>query len=1141
MNWLGGATMDVGGWLRNIGLGRYAPVFIENAIDSDVFPDLTEGDLEKLGIPLGDRKRLIKAIRTLLADSPTASITSGVTEDAQGGQPRVAVAERRHLTVMICDLVGSTALSGRLDPEDMGAVIDAYHAACARITRTYDGFLAEFRGDGILAYFGYPVAHEDDAERTVRAGLDIVAAVARLETRAAEPLAVRIGIATGLVVVGDLRGESGLREHAVVGDTPNVAARLLALAEPGTIVVAASTRRLLGDLFRLRDLGQHEIKGIADPVAAWAVEGVSSSESRFEAVHAADLTDLIGREGEIDFLLERQRLAWNGEGQIVLISGEPGIGKSRLAAALAERVAGEPHTRLRYQCSPYHTNSALHPFITQLERAAGFKADDTTEQRLVKLEALLAIGASRIEGVAPLFASLLSLPLGERYPPLALSPTQQRRRTLAALLDQFEGFAHRQPILLVFEDVQWADATSLELLDLTVERVRQLPVLALFTLRPDFEPPWVGLPNVGTLTLGRLSRNDVESMVGRVTGGRVLPAEVMKQIVAKTDGNPLFVEELTKAVLEAGLLVEDAEGYRLDGPLPALAIPATLQDSLMARLDRLAPVREIGQIGAAIGRDFSYSLLRAVAGRDETALQHALAQLEQAELVFRRGDPPEAVYSFKHALVRDAAYESLLKSRRQQLHGQIARALEERFTDIVVSQPEIVARHFTEAGLVDLAIDYWLKAGNLALSHSANAEAVKHLRQGIELTQSTAPSARRVRKELDLYLALGPAVAATEGDAAPETLRVFSHARDLLGDGGTPTEQMTVTWGAYLAHNMRAEHAAALEVARQCLALAARHEHPGMSALGHRFIGQTLHFMGAFVEARTHLERTLTLCAANPATIAAYRRFGSDDQSNALSFLAPTLLLLGYPEQCAAAAEQTISRAETMGQAYAKALALSQVAFLGTIGCDAERAVVHADEAISLSIEHGLASPGHRARFFRGALLAQNGDPEAGIELMRNALAATKAKAERNRSTLYLAYLASAHTRLGQPTIALELLDEAIQTAEISSERFFEAELQRLRGETLSNLGDKGGAETALRRALAIAQQQEARWWELRAATSLAKYWRAEGKYAEASSLLEPVYSWFTEGLNRPDLKGAEALLDELRDLSGPQTQARQG
>src|SRR5215813_4105870 len=530
-------------WLVSIGLSEYAQRFADNAIDLSVIRDLTEQDLKDLGVLLGHRRKILRAIAELdgVAPAPTETAPEPPLRDAP---------ERRHLTVMICDLVGSTALSARLDPEDMRAVIDAYHAACARITRTYDGFLAEFRGDGILAYFGYPIAHEDDAERTVRAGLDIIAAVAQLETRAGEPLAVRIGIATGLVVVGDLSREGALRERAVVGETPNLAARLQTLAEPGTIVIAASSRRLLGDLFLLRDLGLHEVKGIAEPVAAWAVEGVSDSESRFEAVRTAGLTRLIGREDELDFLLERQRLAWTGEGQIVLISGEPGIGKSRLAAALAEGIAGEPHTRLRYQCSPYHTNSALRPFIAQLERAPGFQADDTTEQRLDKLEAVLAMGASQVQPVAPLFAALLSIPFGERYPPLSLSPTQHRRRTLAALLDQFEGLARRQPILLSFEDAHWADATSLELLDLTVERVRQLPVLALFTFRPEFEAPWIGLPNVSTLTLGRLNRSNVQSMVARVTGGRPLPAEVTEEIVVKTDGNPLFVEELTKAVLE---------------------------------------------------------------------------------------------------------------------------------------------------------------------------------------------------------------------------------------------------------------------------------------------------------------------------------------------------------------------------------------------------------------------------------------------------------------------------------------------------------------------------------------------------------------------------------------------------------------
>ena len=808
-------------WLASIGLERYTERFVGNAIDGDVLAELTEDDLEKLGIPLGDRKRLIKAIRASLADSPDAVITSGAREDTQSGQPRAVAAERRHLTVMICDLVGSTALSARLDPEEMGAVMDAYHAACARIVRAYDGFIGDFRGDGILAYFGYPRAHEDDAERTVRAALDIAAAVARLETHAAEPLAVRIGIATGLVVVGDSSGEGALWQHAVVGDTPNLAARLQTLAEPGTIVVAASTRRLLGDLFRLRDLGSHELKGIAESVAAWAVEGLSTSDSRFEAVRAAGLTDLIGREAEIDFLLERQRLAWEGKGQIVLISGEPGIGKSRLAAALAERIAGERYTRLRYQCSHYHTNSVLRPIITQLERAAGFKADDTPEQRLDKLEAFLGVDRSRIEVVAPLFAALLSIPFGDRYPPLALSPTQQRRRTLAALLDQFEGVARRRPILLLFEDLHWADATSLELLDLAIERVRQLPVLALFTFRPDLEPPWVGLPDVSTLALGPLDRNDVESIVARVTGGRALPAEVMKQIIDKTDGNPLFVEELTKTVLEAGMLVEDGEGYRLDGPLPPLAIPETLQDSLMARLDRLAPVRELAQIGAAIGREFSYSLVRTLVGRDESALKRKLAQLEQAELVFRRGDPPEAIYTFKHALVRDVAYESLLKSRRYQLHGQIARALQEKFPDIVASQPEMVAHHFTQAGLLDAAIEYWLKAGTKAYSLYANEDAVRFFERASTLLRKLPETRNNLERAVDIRFQLRNALLPLgETDRVLRSLDELDPILARLGD-----KLRSAQYAAYRCnhHFLIGEQRRAIEFAETAVRLAREH------------------------------------------------------------------------------------------------------------------------------------------------------------------------------------------------------------------------------------------------------------------------------------------------------------------------------
>lgn len=1113
--------MDVGGWLRNLGFEKYEPTFVDNAIGGDVLPELTESDLEKLGIPLGDRKRLIKAISTLGAVPAPAVTPPDVRADGAGMQ---AVAERRHLTVMICDLVGSTALSARLDPEDMGAVIDAYHAACARITLSYEGFLADFRGDGIVAYFGYPRAHEDDAERTVRAALDIIAAVARLETRAGEPLSVRIGIATGLVVVG----KGTLREHAVVGDPPNVAARLQGLVEPGTVVIAESTRRLVGDAFSLRDLGRHELKGIPESIAAWAVEGEAVSESRFEAFRSAHRIEIVDRVQELDFLLERQRLASKGEGQIVLISGEPGIGKSRLAAKLAECVAGARYAILRYQGSPYHTNSALRPIIAQLERAAGFKADDTPEQRLDKLEALIAAGGSPARAAVPLLAAMLSIPFGDRYQQPALSPIQQRRSTLTALLDHFESLARLRPILVLFEDVHWADSVTLELIALAVQRTPRLPVLLVLTFRPDFAPPWVGLPNVAMLNLGRLDGSYVATMVTQVAGGRTLPGEVLKEIISKTDGNPLFVEELTKAVLEGGILVEDTRGYRLEGPIPRLAIPETLQDSLMARFDRLVSAREVGQIGAAIGREFSYALVRAVVGRDETALKHALGELEQAQLVFRRGDPPDAVYSFKHALVRDAAYESLLKSRRQQLHGQIARALEKGFPDVVESQPEIVAHHLTEAGLLVPAIEYWLKAGNLALSRSANAEAVKHLRQALELTQAQPPSATRDRKEIDVCLALGPAISATDGYASPETLRVFSHARELLGEGGTLAERMTVLWGVYLAHAMRAEHLAAHDVAQQCATLAAQADHPGISALAHRFMGQTLWMMGAFGEARARLERTLHLCAANRESIASYRRFGADDEVTASGALSRTLWILGDPEKAVDLAAQALARARSLGRAFTTAFALDNEALLGVLGAEPERAAAHAREALAHSIEHSLADYEQRAQFLMGALLAQSGDPKQGIELMRNAIDAVERASNRSRRTLYLGYVAAAHASLGQPDVGLALLDEAIQAVETMNERFFEAELHRLRGDTLLMLGRKGEGEAALRNAITVAQLQNARWWELRAALSLAKHWREERKLREAHSILRPLCNRFADYSDAATLREAQALLHDL-------------
>jgi class 3 adenylate cyclase/ABC-type transport system involved in cytochrome c biogenesis ATPase subunit len=757
--------MDVGGWLRSLGLGQYEALFRTNEIDADILPELTEVDFEKLGVPLGHRKRLLRAISGL-----TAVETSAEPSASTGAKPEPA-AERRQLTVMFCDLVGSTALSARLDPEDLRGIIGAYHRGVTEIVEGFGGFVARYMGDGVLVYFGYPRAHEDDAERATRCGLALVDWVPQLDQ--VEEFQARVGIATGLVVVG---GE--VVEHDVAGDTPNLAARLQALAEPGQIVIAGATRRLIGDLFRLTDLGPQTAKGFAEPIEAFAVEDVAVTESRFEAARRG-LTDLVGRAAESVLLRNRLRAAWSGAGQIILLSGEAGIGKSRLAAQLAAEVANEPHTRLRYQCSPYHRDSVLHPFVVQLGRAARLTAEDAPETQLNKLEAILA--PARIAETAPLFASLLSIPTDGRYPPLALSAAQQRRLTLAALLDQLEALARQKPVLMLFEDVHWADATSLEVLDLTVERVRALPVLALFTFRPEYEAPWTGLSHVTSIALERLAPAEVETLAEHVAG-RPLPPEVTAQIVAKTDGVPLFVEELTKTVLEGGLLVAGPQGWRLDGPLPPFAIPATLQDSLAARLDRLAPVKEIAQIGAAIGREFSYPLLRAVAGRDESALRAALAQLEEAELLLRSGAPPDAHYTFKHALVQDTAYETLLRSRRHILHRQIADALCGEFAAVAAAEPELVAHHLTQAGRDEPAVEWWGKAGDQALRRSAFKEAASHLGKAIELADklaATAPSVAPVSNRLRLQTSLGIALIWAKGHYAPETAAAFARAREL--------------------------------------------------------------------------------------------------------------------------------------------------------------------------------------------------------------------------------------------------------------------------------------------------------------------------------------------------------------------------
>jgi class 3 adenylate cyclase/predicted ATPase/ABC-type transport system involved in cytochrome c biogenesis ATPase subunit len=1115
--------MDVGGWLRSLGLGQYEAVFRASDIDADILPELTDVDLEKLGVSLGHRKRLLRAISGLAAE--TAAAPSAAT----GVKPQDA-AERRQLTVMFCDLVGSTALSVRFDPEELREEIRAYQNAVSAVVARYDGFVAKFMGDGVLAYFGYPRAHEDDAERAVRAGLEIAAAVTRLETRGAERLAVRIGIATGLVVVGDLVGEGSAQEQAVVGETPNLAARLQALAEPGQIILAGATRRLIGDLFRLTDLGRQTAKGFAEPVEAFAVEGVAITESRFEAARRR-ITDLVGRVAESAILRDRLREAWAGAGQIVLLSGEAGIGKSRLGAQLGAEIANEPHTRLRYQCSPYHRDSVLHPFVVQLGRAARLAADDTPETQLDKLEAILA--PARIAETAPLVASLLSIPTGERYPPLALSAAQQRRLTLAALLDQLEALARQKPVLMLFEDVHWADATSLEVLDLTVERVRALPVLAIFTFRPEYEAPWTGLSHVTNIVLDRFAPAEVETLAEHVAG-RPLPPEVTAQIVAKTDGVPLFVEELTKTVLESGLLVAGPQGWRLDGPLPPFAIPATLQDSLAARLDRLAPVKEIAQIGAAIGREFSYPLLRAVAGRDEPALRAALGQLEEAELLFRSGMPPDARYTFKHALVQDTAYETLLRSRRQILHRQIADALRGEFAAVAAAEPELVAHHFTQAGLDEPAIEWWGKAGDQALRRSAFKEAAAHLGKAIELADklaATAPGAAPGSDRLRLQTSLGNALFWAKGYQAAETSEAFARARELASQPGDASERFAAYYGLYIGHYNRCEPAPMREMVELFLREATAETDCPEAVVAHRCFGNACFYFGDFAGAHEHLRKAIALY--DPARHADFaNRFGNDPRLAEIQ-VAITLWVLGRIDEALRLADRALADVESAAHAGTMAQALNWAARLGLVRYDPETVATCSQALADIVSQYDLpVFWTGSAAFCQGWTRWLCGEGEAGLAEMRKGNGISREQRRISNLSAFEAALAEAEASAGGIDAGLRRLDDALAELEVTENRWYEAEMHRIRAGILlkRDPADTAAAEQSLLTAIAIAQSQKARSFELRAALSLAKLYRAANRDADAHAVLAPAVEGFPPTRQFPELTEAQTLLSALSE-----------
>jgi class 3 adenylate cyclase/tetratricopeptide (TPR) repeat protein len=1109
--------MDIAEWLRSLGLEQYEGAFRENAIDAEVLRDLTAEDLRELGVSLiGHRRRLLTAIADLRGEGPlpvaeTAPANPLPDPPALAGEGRVGgEAERRQLTVMFCDLVGSTPLSQRFDPEDLRKIIGSYHRCAAETVEGFGGFVARYMGDGVLVYFGYPEAHEDDAERATRCGLVLVDRVRRLKL--AEQLNARIGIATGLVVVG---GE--VVEHDVVGETPNLAARLQALAAPGTLVIAESTRRQIGALFEVEDLGPQPLAGFAEPQRAWRVVGESGVLSRFEALRS-ETTPLVGRDEELDLLQRRWQQAKSGEGRVVLLSGEPGIGKSRLTAALSQAIHGDPHTYLRYFCSPYHQDSPLYPFIVQFERSAGFAHRDTVETKLGKLHEL--VGQSvRGDDEIELLAELMSLP--SSADDFHLSPQRKREKLLEALLHRLETLARSRPVLLVFEDAHWIDPTSRELLDLTIDRISGLPVLFVVNFRPEFQHAWSGQPHVTMLALNRLGGRDGAQLVERLAGNAGLARDTVDEIVERADGVPLFVEELTKAVLETG----DRAATLTASPSPTLSIPATLHASLTARLDRLGPsAKEVGQIGAVIGREFGYDLIEQVAQWPGVELKTGLERLAEAGLLFCRGVAPQSSYLFKHALVQDAAYDTLLRGRRQELHARVAAVLEQRFADLVERQPELLAHHLTAAGDIEHAVDQWLKAGQYAAQRLAHLEALRHFERGLAMLPALPDGPDGDRREIELQLARGLSLLTTEGFAAPKALEIYSRARDLAEQCGDRRQLFMAVFGLWQTANGRGGMVECRKFSHRLQQLTADDADDELRLQAHHSAWTTCLFSGEPVVAREHCELGRQLY--DPERHRNHRLlYGGHDPGACSRYMgAQAYWLLGHADTALALGREALALAERIAHPFTVGTALAMNAMLHLDRDEPDIALqrIKAAEALASVQRLGFAI---EPEILRGAAMTAQGSYAEAVACLREAL--TRPRAIRLQP-YGLARLSEALAQQGDYQAALVAVRDGLAEQERTGQRRWEAELHRLEGLALFGFNRLDEAETAFEDALRTARRQQAKAYELRAATGLARLWGEQGRRAEARDLLAPVYGWFTEGFDTADLKNAKTLLDQL-------------
>ena len=1105
-------------------------------LDDDLLEDLKEDLIYAKKLAVDEDGRVLVWVGEAAALPQTAPPPAVLSTPA---------AERRQLTVLFCDLVGSTALSAQLDPEDLREVVRAYQDTCTKVIARFDGHIAQYLGDGLLVYFGYPQAHEDDAQRAVRAGLGILDALgqltARLEQEGLRPaptqsrqrgvhLAARLGIHTGLVVVGDVGGGTR-QEQLALGETPNLAARLQGIAAPNTLVISATTFQLLGGFFACQPLGTPPLKGLAQPLAVYRVLYESMARSRLEAASSTGWTPLVGREQEIRLLLERWAQVKDGLGQVVLLSGEAGIGKSRLVQVLMEQVAAEARAWLTLcQCSPYYQHTALYPLIDLLERVVlHFDREESLQQKIGKLEGFLVQYGLPLAEAVPLFTALLSLPLPADYAPVTVSPEQQKQQTLHVLVTILLRIAAQQPVLFVMEDLHWVDPSTLELLSLLVDQGPTARILTLFTFRPDFSPPWTGRAHLTPLTVNRLPQRQAVEVIRQVAHGKVLPPEVVEQIAAKTDGVPLFVEELTKMVLESGLLQERDERYTLTGPLHPLAIPATLHDSLMARLDRLATVKALAQLGATLGREFSYTLLRAVAPWDEGILHQGLHQLVAAEFLYQRGVPPQATYTFKHALIQDVAYQSLLRSTRQQYHQRIAQALEAQFPETVETQPELVAQHYTAAGYTEQAVRYWQRAGEHASDRSAYLEAISHCTTGIELLKTLPETPERTQQSLTLHIALGAALQMAKGLAAPEVEHAYTQARALCQQVGETPELIPVLFGLWRFYLVRSQFQTARELGETLLRLAQRTDDPALAVIAHYARGWTWCCLGVLPAARQHLEEGGARYTPDQRRAPVFR-MGHDPGVACRAFAAMTLWLLGYSDQALTRIHEALALAHELSHPVSLAFARCWAAMVAQFCQDVPAVHEYAEATVALSTEHGFPQWAAMGTSLCGWALAMQGWGEEGMAQARQGIATWRATGAATFVPYFYTLLADVCDRLGHTADGLQALAEAHTLVEQYEERWWEAEIHRLRGVLLLRQPGtpQAEAEAWLQRALDVAHHQEAKSLELRAAMSLSRLWQQQGKPVEARALLAPIYGWFTEGFDTADLQEAKTLLEAL-------------